>query len=171
MSHPDLLNRKLPDWNLGICTLKNLPMQEAKHLGGATQTGKNAEQVDLPRFPDTDTSLSGPGHNQREGASGRLLAALCSDGADNSLAPHTESPDSGAVTVCAPRGPGGLWSSAPRSPPFPADYAMMQVVQATMILSTILCCVAFLLFLLQLFRLKQGQRFILTSIIQLLSCK
>ncbi|ELK13513.1 epithelial membrane protein 2 [Pteropus alecto] len=50
------------------------------------------------------------------------------------------------------------------------DYATMQVVQATMILSTILCCVAFLLFLLQLFRLKQGQRFILTSIIQLLSC-
>lgn len=47
----------------------------------------------------------------------------------------------------------------------------MQVVQATMILSTILCCMAFLLFLLQLFRLKQGQRFILTSIIQLLSCK
>ncbi|XP_016015165.1 epithelial membrane protein 2 [Rousettus aegyptiacus] len=50
------------------------------------------------------------------------------------------------------------------------DYATMQVVQATMILSTILCCMAFLLFLLQLFRLKQGQRFILTSIIQLLSC-
>lgn len=47
----------------------------------------------------------------------------------------------------------------------------MQAVQATMILSTILCCIAFLIFLLQLFRLKQGERFVLTSIIQLLSCK
>lgn len=50
------------------------------------------------------------------------------------------------------------------------DYATMQAVQATMILSTILCCIAFLIFLLQLFRLKQGERFVLTSIIQLLSC-
>lgn len=40
-----------------------------------------------------------------------------------------------------------------------------------MILSTILCCVAFFVFLLQLFRLKQGERFVLTSIIQLLSCE
>lgn len=50
------------------------------------------------------------------------------------------------------------------------DYSTMQAVQATMILSTILCCIAFLIFLLQLFRLKQGERFVLTSIIQLLSC-
>lgn len=47
----------------------------------------------------------------------------------------------------------------------------MQAVQATMILSTILCCIAFLIFVLQLFRLKQGERFVLTSIIQLMSCK
>uniref|UniRef100_A0A452IY70 Epithelial membrane protein 2 n=1 Tax=Gopherus agassizii TaxID=38772 RepID=A0A452IY70_9SAUR len=40
-----------------------------------------------------------------------------------------------------------------------------------MILSTILCCVAFLVFILQLFRLKQGERFVLTSTIQLLSCE
>lgn len=50
------------------------------------------------------------------------------------------------------------------------DYPMMQAVQATMILSTILCCIAFLIFVLQLFRLKQGERFVLTSIIQLMSC-
>ncbi|KAM7148389.1 epithelial membrane protein 2 isoform 1-T5 [Molossus nigricans] len=49
-------------------------------------------------------------------------------------------------------------------------YSTMQAVQATMILSTILCCIAFLIFLLQLFRLKQGERFVLTSIIQLMSC-
>lgn len=49
-------------------------------------------------------------------------------------------------------------------------YSMLQAVQATMILSTILCCVAFLIFVLQLFRLKQGERFVLTSIIQLMSC-
>lgn len=47
----------------------------------------------------------------------------------------------------------------------------MQAVQATMILSTTLCCVAFLVFVVQLFRLKQGERFVLTSIIQLMSCK
>lgn len=40
-----------------------------------------------------------------------------------------------------------------------------------MILSTILCSLSFLIFLLQLFRLKQGERFILTAIIQLMSCK
>lgn len=40
-----------------------------------------------------------------------------------------------------------------------------------MILSSALCCVAFFIFLLQLFRLKQGARFVLTSIIQLLSCE
>ncbi|XP_034297370.1 epithelial membrane protein 2 [Pantherophis guttatus] len=50
------------------------------------------------------------------------------------------------------------------------EYPSIQTVQATMILSTILCCVAFFVFILQLFRLKQGERFVLTSIIQLLSC-
>lgn len=54
---------------------------------------------------------------------------------------------------------------------FPTDYSTMQAVQASMILSTILCCIAFLIFLLQLFRLKQGERFVLTSIIQLMACK
>ncbi|XP_008828161.1 epithelial membrane protein 2 [Nannospalax galili] len=49
-------------------------------------------------------------------------------------------------------------------------YSIMQAVQATMILSTILSCISFLIFLLQLFRLKQGERFVLTSIIQLMSC-
>ncbi|XP_001366760.1 epithelial membrane protein 2 [Monodelphis domestica] len=49
-------------------------------------------------------------------------------------------------------------------------YATVQAVQATMILSTILCCIALFVFVLQLFRLKQGERFVLTSIIQLLSC-
>ncbi|ELW67630.1 epithelial membrane protein 2 [Tupaia chinensis] len=49
-------------------------------------------------------------------------------------------------------------------------YSTLQAVQATMILSTILCCISFLIFVLQLFRLKQGERFVLTSIIQLMSC-
>ncbi|XP_074052488.1 epithelial membrane protein 2 [Macrotis lagotis] len=49
-------------------------------------------------------------------------------------------------------------------------YSTLQAVQATMILSTILCCIALFIFVLQLFRLKQGERFILTSVIQLLSC-
>ncbi|XP_054991616.1 epithelial membrane protein 2 [Sorex araneus] len=49
-------------------------------------------------------------------------------------------------------------------------YSTLQAVQASMILATILCCVAFLIFLLQLFRLKQGERFVLTSLIQLMSC-
>lgn len=52
-----------------------------------------------------------------------------------------------------------------------AEYQSIQAVQAAMILSTIFCCVAFLVFILQLFRLKQGERFVLTSIIQLLSCE
>lgn len=52
-----------------------------------------------------------------------------------------------------------------------AEYQSIQAVQASMILSTIFCCVAFLVFILQLFRLKQGERFVLTSIIQLLSCE
>ncbi|KAM9099073.1 epithelial membrane protein 2 [Sarcophilus harrisii] len=50
------------------------------------------------------------------------------------------------------------------------DYTTIQAVQASMILSTILCCIALFIFVLQLFRLKQGERFVLTSIIQLLSC-
>ncbi|KAB0383712.1 hypothetical protein FD755_005629 [Muntiacus reevesi] len=50
------------------------------------------------------------------------------------------------------------------------DFSTVQAVQATMILSTILCCIAFLIFVLQLFRLKQGERFVLTSIIQLMAC-
>ncbi|CAL9693816.1 unnamed protein product [Knipowitschia caucasica] len=46
--------------------------------------------------------------------------------------------------------------------------AFLQTVQATMILATILCCVSFFVFILQLFRLKQGERFVFTAIIQLL---
>lgn len=46
--------------------------------------------------------------------------------------------------------------------------AYLQAVQATMILATILCCVGFFVFILQLFRLKQGERFVFTAIIQLL---
>uniref|UniRef100_A0A3B3H402 Epithelial membrane protein 2 n=1 Tax=Oryzias latipes TaxID=8090 RepID=A0A3B3H402_ORYLA len=40
---------------------------------------------------------------------------------------------------------------------------------ATMILSTILCCISFFTFILQLFRIKQGERFIFTAIIELLA--
>ncbi|KAL2101886.1 hypothetical protein ACEWY4_003647 [Coilia grayii] len=50
-----------------------------------------------------------------------------------------------------------------------SDAGYLQAVQATMILSTILCCVGFFVFILQLFRLKQGERFVFTAIIQLLS--
>lgn len=49
------------------------------------------------------------------------------------------------------------------------DAAYLQTVQATMILATILCCVAFFVFIVQLFRLNQGERFIFTSIIQLMA--
>jgi len=49
------------------------------------------------------------------------------------------------------------------------DAAYLQAVQATMILATMLCCVSFFVFILQLFRLKQGERFIFTAIIQLLA--
>lgn len=49
------------------------------------------------------------------------------------------------------------------------EAAYLQAVQATMILATILCCVGFFVFILQLFRLKQGERFVFTAIIQLLS--
>lgn len=47
--------------------------------------------------------------------------------------------------------------------------AYLQAVQATMILATILCCVSFFVFILQLFKLQQGERFIFTAIIQLLA--
>jgi len=50
-----------------------------------------------------------------------------------------------------------------------ADAAYLQAVQATMILATILCCVGFFVFILQLFRLKQGERFVFTAIIQILA--
>ncbi|KAF3700370.1 Epithelial membrane protein 2 [Channa argus] len=50
-----------------------------------------------------------------------------------------------------------------------SEAAYLQVVQAAMILGTILCCVSFFVFILQLFRLKQGERFIFTAIIQLLA--
>ncbi|CAK6963319.1 epithelial membrane protein 2 [Scomber scombrus] len=49
------------------------------------------------------------------------------------------------------------------------DAAYLQAVQATMILATMLCCVSFFVFILQLFRLKQGERFVFTAIIQLLA--
>ncbi|XP_038552277.1 epithelial membrane protein 2 [Micropterus salmoides] len=50
-----------------------------------------------------------------------------------------------------------------------AEAAYLQAIQATMILATILCCVSFFVFILQLFRLQQGERFIFTAIIQLLA--
>uniref|UniRef100_A0A8C5R6X3 Epithelial membrane protein 2 n=1 Tax=Leptobrachium leishanense TaxID=445787 RepID=A0A8C5R6X3_9ANUR len=49
-------------------------------------------------------------------------------------------------------------------------FQAIQTIQATMILATILCCFGLLCFALQLFRLKQGERFVLTGIIQMLSC-
>ncbi|XP_048868999.1 epithelial membrane protein 2-like isoform X2 [Brienomyrus brachyistius] len=45
----------------------------------------------------------------------------------------------------------------------------LQAVQTTMILATILCCVGFIVFVLQLIRLKQGERFVITSLVQLVS--
>ncbi|XP_032444150.1 epithelial membrane protein 2 [Xiphophorus hellerii] len=45
----------------------------------------------------------------------------------------------------------------------------LQAVQAAIILATILCCVSFFVFMLQLFSIKQGERFIFTAIIQLLA--
>ncbi|XP_043956772.1 epithelial membrane protein 2 [Gambusia affinis] len=49
------------------------------------------------------------------------------------------------------------------------EAAYLQAVQATIILATILCCVSFFVFMLQLFSIKQGERFIFTAIIQLLA--
>ncbi|XP_029433103.1 epithelial membrane protein 2 [Rhinatrema bivittatum] len=51
-----------------------------------------------------------------------------------------------------------------------ASFQAIQTVQATMILATILCCIGFFVFVLQLFRLKQGERFVFTAIVQLLAC-
>ncbi|KAJ1097485.1 hypothetical protein NDU88_002603 [Pleurodeles waltl] len=48
-------------------------------------------------------------------------------------------------------------------------FQALQTVQATMIMSTTLCCIGLFSFVLQLFRLKQGERFIFTSVVQLLS--
>uniref|UniRef100_A0A3Q3WMH6 Epithelial membrane protein 2 n=1 Tax=Mola mola TaxID=94237 RepID=A0A3Q3WMH6_MOLML len=50
-----------------------------------------------------------------------------------------------------------------------ANAAYLQAVQATMILATILCCVSFFVFIIQLFKLQQGERFLFTSAIQLLA--
>ncbi|XP_073398937.1 epithelial membrane protein 2 [Dendrobates tinctorius] len=50
------------------------------------------------------------------------------------------------------------------------SFQAIQTIQATMILATILCCIGLLSFVFQLFRLKQGERFVLTAIIQMLSC-
>ncbi|XP_069503939.1 epithelial membrane protein 2 [Ambystoma mexicanum] len=50
------------------------------------------------------------------------------------------------------------------------DFQALQAVQATMIMATTLCCIGLFSFVLQLFRLKQGERFVFTAIIQLLSC-
>ncbi|KAM8934837.1 epithelial membrane protein 2 [Pelodytes ibericus] len=50
------------------------------------------------------------------------------------------------------------------------SFQAIQAIQATMILATILCCFGLMSFVLQLFRLKQGERFVLTAIIQMLSC-
>ncbi|XP_029015612.1 epithelial membrane protein 2 [Betta splendens] len=50
-----------------------------------------------------------------------------------------------------------------------AAATYLQVIQAAMILGTILCCVSFFVFILQLFRLKQGERFVFSAIIQLLA--
>ncbi|MEQ2273116.1 Epithelial membrane protein 2 [Xenotaenia resolanae] len=49
------------------------------------------------------------------------------------------------------------------------EAAYLQAVQATIILATILCCVSFFVFMLQLFSIKQGERFIFAAIIQLLA--
>lgn len=69
-----------------------------------------------------------------------------------------------------------LWYSCNDSSCYPIENShsktagYLQAVQATMILATILCCVGFFVFILQLFRLKQGERFVFTAVIQLMSC-
>ncbi|KAM6913585.1 epithelial membrane protein 2 isoform 1-T1 [Lycodopsis pacificus] len=50
-----------------------------------------------------------------------------------------------------------------------ADAAFLQTVQAAMILATILCCVSFFIFILQLFKLQQGDRFVFTAVVELLA--
>ncbi|XP_008328333.1 epithelial membrane protein 2 [Cynoglossus semilaevis] len=50
------------------------------------------------------------------------------------------------------------------------NASYLQAVQATMILASILCCISFFIFILQLFKIKQGERFIFTAVIQLLAC-
>ncbi|XP_007903083.1 epithelial membrane protein 2 [Callorhinchus milii] len=50
-----------------------------------------------------------------------------------------------------------------------ADSSYLEAVQATMILSVILCCISFFIFLIQLFRLPKGERFLVAGSFQLLS--
>uniref|UniRef100_A0A3B5MIB4 Epithelial membrane protein 2 n=1 Tax=Xiphophorus couchianus TaxID=32473 RepID=A0A3B5MIB4_9TELE len=61
-----------------------------------------------------------------------------------------------------------LWYSC-NSTCYPVVNIYLQAVQAAIILATILCCVSFFVFMLQLFSIKQGERFIFTAIIQLLA--
>lgn len=144
-------------------------------LGAIPKPGRLQSGWFLLHFPDKDVGdhlVNCTNGHWREGVSGRLLGCPCAHSVQmKAWCPFaSHHPCSGAVTV-HPRGPGGLWSSVLSSCPFPTEFSTVQAVQATMILSTILCCIAFLIFVLQLFRLKQGERFVLTSIIQLMSCK
>ncbi|XP_060696482.1 epithelial membrane protein 2 [Hemiscyllium ocellatum] len=45
----------------------------------------------------------------------------------------------------------------------------IQAIQATMCLSVIFCCISFIVFVVQLFRLEKGQRFYIAGTLQLLS--
>ncbi|KAJ8363942.1 hypothetical protein SKAU_G00127730 [Synaphobranchus kaupii] len=68
-----------------------------------------------------------------------------------------------------------LWYSCNDTSCYPVENShsrtagFLQAIQATMILATILSCVGFFVFILQLFRLKQGERFVFTAVIQLMS--
>ncbi|XP_078415153.1 epithelial membrane protein 2 [Cetorhinus maximus] len=50
------------------------------------------------------------------------------------------------------------------------DYGdCIKAIQATMCLSVIFCCISFVVFVVQLFRLQKGQRFFIAGSLQLLS--
>lgn len=145
------------------------PLSLTTHVGPVTQSGSSLFLLPLP-----DKGIEEDGASAQVGARGTGRGGRA-PGHPPARTVQTTARSPPAVPAqgcrvrrrpCWPR-----CRPQPHARPLPAEFSTLQAVQASMILSTTLCCVSFLVFLLQLFRLRQGERFVLTSIIQLMSCE
>ena len=128
LSHPDFLNRNLPDWNLRICTLKKNPLPKSQEFESSDPDQGECRAGGSCSFCQIRTQyhqVECTNGHQRERGRVDSSAALCSYCADHNLTPCTfvsSPPLELSLSLCTP---GARAAQGPQSCAFVLPHRLL----------------------------------------------